>query len=274
VTRSLLVTGGSGYLGSELLRRSPDAIGTFLTTSTEGGLRLDVRDSVAVRRVFERERPRAVIHTAYRQDDRATTLDGALAVAEAAAALEARLVHISTDVVFDGTKKGAYREEDEPRPITDYGRAKADAERAVGAAHPSALIVRTSLLYGARRPGRQERAVVDAARGSSDTVFFTDELRCPTHVGDLAAALLELVDHDRAGVLHAAGGDTLDRHEFACLLAAAHGLDPGRLRAAKVAESGMIRPRNCALSSELARELLHTNLRGARMVLVGGRPSP
>jgi dTDP-4-dehydrorhamnose reductase len=274
VTPSLLVTGGSGYLGSELLRRRPDAIGTFLTSSTEGGIPLDVRDPAAVRGVFERERPSAVIHTAYRQDDRATTLDGALAVAEAATAVEARLVHLSTDVLFDGTKSGAYREDDEPRPITDYGRAKADAERAVSAAHPSALIVRTSLLYGARRPGRQEQAVIDAARGNSETVFFTDELRCPTHVGDLAAALLELVDHDRAGVLHVAGADTLDRHEFACLLAAARGLDPKRLRAAKVAESAMIRPRNCALSSELARQLLLTDLRGARMVLVGGRASP
>jgi dTDP-4-dehydrorhamnose reductase len=274
VTRPLLVTGGSGYLGSELQRQRPDAIGTFFTATTAGGLPLDVRDSAAVRRVFERERPRAVIHTAYRQDDRATTLDGSLAVAEAAAAVEAPLVHLSTDVVFDGTKNGAYREEDEPRPITDYGRAKADAERAVTGAHPRALIVRTSLLYGARRPGRQEQTVIDAAPGHSDTVFFTDELRCPTHVGDLAAALLELVDHDHVGVLHVAGADTLDRHEFACLLAAARGLDPGRLRAAKMAESGVTRPRNCSLSSELARELLQTDLRGARMVLVGRRPSP
>jgi len=274
VTRPLLVTGGSGYLGSELLRRRPDAIGTFFTATTAPGFALDVRDSEAVRRVFERERPRAVIHTAYRQDDRATTLDGALAVAEAAAAVEARLVHLSTDVVFDGEKSGAYCEEDEPRPITDYGRAKADAERAVRAAHPGALIVRTSLLYGAPRPSRQEQSVIDAARGNSEAVFFTDELRCPTHVGDLAAALLELVDHDRAGVLHVAGADTLDRHEFACLLAVARGLDPRRLRGAKAAESGMIRPLNCALSSKLAREMLHTDLRGARMVLVGRRPSP
>jgi dTDP-4-dehydrorhamnose reductase len=269
----LLVTGGSGYLGSELLRRQPDAVGTYLTRRARG-FSLDVRDARAVRAAFERVRPSAVIHTAYRQDDASTTLDGARAVAAAAAAVEARLVHLSTDVLFDGEKKGAYREEDEPRPITDYGRAKADAEREVAAAHPAALIVRTSLLYGGRCPGRQEQAVLEAARGGSDAVFFTDELRCPTHVGDLAAALLELVEDDRAGVLHVAGVETLDRYEFARLLAVAHNLDPGRLRPATVVESGLTRPRNCELSSERARKLLRVNLRGARTFLTGRRASP
>lgn len=269
----LLVTGASGYLGSELLRRRPDALGTYLTRRTRG-LRLDVRDAGAVRALFARERPGAVIHTAYRQDDPATTLDGARAVAEAAASVDARLVHISTDVVFDGEKEDAYVEEDELSPITAYGRAKADAEREVAAAHPRALIVRTSLLYGAAWPSRQERAVLEAAAGRSRTAFFTDELRCPVHVGDLADALLELVDRDLSGPLHVAGADVLDRHEFAGLVASARGVDPSGLRAGTVAGSGVRRPRRCVLSSARARSLLSTNLRGARLVLAGRRTSP
>ena len=81
--RVLLVTGGSGYLGSELLRRRPDAVGTYFSGRARG-VALDIRDAAAVRAAFERLRPAAVIHTAYRQDDRATTLDGAAAVARAA----------------------------------------------------------------------------------------------------------------------------------------------------------------------------------------------
>ena len=125
-------------------------------------------------------------------------------------------------------------------------------------------MVRTSLLYGGAEPGPQERLAADP-----DALFFRDELRCPIHVGDLAAALLELAELDRAGVLHVAGADVLSRLEFARLLARSQGLDPGALRATTVAESGQLRPRNCALSSDRARApARHPAARRAR----GARP--
>jgi dTDP-4-dehydrorhamnose reductase len=253
-SRPLLVTGGSGYLGRELLRRAPGAAGASRGT----GLRLDVRDAAAVRRAFGELRPRAVIHTAYRQDDRATTFDGALNVARSAAAAGARLIHLSSDLVFDGDKGAPYTEDDELRPISAYGRDKADAERAVREADPTALIVRTSLLYGGAEPGPHERRAADP-----EARFFTDEVRSPVHVGDLAAALLELLDGQRSGVLHVAGADAVSRYELARLLSP----HPERIRAMTIGESGMVRPRNCALSSARAAALLETRLRGAREVL-------
>jgi dTDP-4-dehydrorhamnose reductase len=275
VTTRLLVTGGTGYLGSELLRREP-AVGTWLTTeppARDDWLRLDVRDSAAVRRELERMRPGAVIHTAYQQDDRATTLDGAGAVAEAAAAVGARLVHVSSDVIFDGTKPGPYTEEDPPSPITDYGRAKAEAEHIVRSVHPGALVVRTSLIYGGREPSRHERLAWEAAEGRGGMTFFEDELRTPVLVGELASALLELADRDEEGILHVAGSDTVSRYEFAFLLAQAHGLPGERILRASLAGSGLARPANCALDSSRARALLRTRLSGV-LEYAAGRSAP
>lgn len=247
---TLLVTGASGYLGRELMRRA-DAVGV---SSAEA----DIRDEAAVNALFERVRPDTVIHTAYRSDDRTTTFQGAVNVA--AAASDARLVHVSTDVVFDGEKRAPYVEEDEPTPLTDYGRDKADAERGVLAAHPAALVVRTSLIYGGPEPGPQERLAADP-----EASFFTDEVRCPIQVGDLADALLELARMELAGVLHVAGADPLSRRDFAELLAG------HSVRAARSSESGLVRPRDCSLAIDRATGLLRTRLRGAREVLKGRR---
>ena len=244
----LLVLGGSGYLGSELLRRS-DAIAP---SSAE----LDIRSEDAVRGAFGSARPDAVINTAYRADERATTCDGAIHVARAAAAAGARLVHMSTDVVFDGEKGSPYVEDDPPAPLSGYGRDKADAERGVLAACPGAAIVRTSLIYGGPEPGPQERLAADP-----EATFFSDEIRSPVHVGDLAQALLELAAGDHAGLIHVAGAEALSRHRFAELLSG------GPVRAGTLAGSGLVRPRDCSLSLERATALLATRLRGARELL-------
>ncbi len=279
--RRILITGGTGYLGTMLvaqaLAQEWDVVATYHTHLPQEPHAcwesLDLRDAAAAEALVTQLAPDVVIHTAYRQDGpdvMAITATGAAAVARGARAVQARLVHLSSDVVFDGERAGRYVETDPPQPVTAYGTAKATAERLVAGIHPAAVIVRTSLIYGGpRRPGKHELFALDVADGRADALFFTDELRCPIEVGDLAAALLELALLDRSGVLHVAGADVVSRYEFACLVARAFAHDPSRLRGGP-SPAAPRRPRNCALDSSMARALLSTRLRGVREVLGQG----
>jgi dTDP-4-dehydrorhamnose reductase len=208
-------------------------------------------------------RPRAVVNAAYVQGGEDLWAVTALAPAEIAAAcreLGARFVHVSTDVVFDGTTHRPYVETDPHSPVHDYGRAKAESERRVGAADPDAVIVRTSLLWGERDdPGPQVMMTANP-----DVTFFDDEFRNPLEVSLLADVCLELSTRaDVTGILHVAGADTVDRLEFARRIAPLAGVDPAWLRGAP-GPVDPLRPRNCPLDSSLARSLLHTSLRGVR----------
>lgn len=262
----MLVTGSAGYLGSEVVRvaraQGLEVVGTWFLRSVEGGVRLDVRDEVAVRTILAEVRPDTVVHTAYVQggDDLwPTTAEAPAVLAAATADRGVRLVHVSSDLVFDGDKDGRYTEADEPRPVMPYGEAKAAAERAVLSADPSAVVARASLIYGGA--GHQEELV---RRG--EIAFFTDELRTPVEVGDLAAALVELaVATDHAGVVHLGGTDTVSRFELASLIAGPE--RASKLRTARSTDFPGRRPRNCALDSSLAASLLTTGLRGVREVL-------
>jgi dTDP-4-dehydrorhamnose reductase len=271
--RRLLITGASGYLGRALAASARgegwQVTGTRLTAGGDGVV-LDVCDRDGVEELVARVRPDVVVHTAYRQagpEMWAVNEGGSQVVAAAAAGAGARLLHLSTDFVFDGELPRPYREDDVPRPVNEYGRSKLAAERAVADQHPAALVVRTSLIYGGAVAGPHERLVLDALAGRVEVGFFEDEMRSPVAVPDLAAALLELALGDAAGILHVAGPEPVSRLEFARSIAAAHGGDPALLRSARSAEQPTRRPRDCVLDCSRAQGLLRTRLRGIREAL-------
>jgi dTDP-4-dehydrorhamnose reductase len=266
----LFVTGLGGYLGHALaaaarsevagtIRSRPAPPGTY-------GLLIDVRDEEGVRGALRDFRAQAVIHTAYvhgGEEMRSINVDGSAAVARAARALGVRVVHVSSDLVFPGDVGRPLREDDRPAPVTDYGATKADAEAAVAAADPAAVLVRTSLIYGGAQPSDHERRALEPTM-----TFYEDEIRCPVAAGDLAAALLELAGReDVAGPLHVAGADAVSRLEFARLIAAAHGRDPATIAGGRRPRG---RPGDITLDCSRARALLRTRVRGVREVLAGG----
>lgn len=267
---TLLVVGASGFLGAEICRQAVAAgervVGTYHSAAVAvPGVeprRLDVTDRAAVRALVTAVRPDAVIGTPYRYADWAVTADGAAHIAVAATEMGARLVHLSSDAVHGG-RPSPYLDDEPPSPVFPYGAAKAAAETAVRAIDPGAVLVRTSLIVG--EGSKQMQLCRDALAGRA--TLFTDELRCPVDVVDVAAAVLELVPSDYAGPLNVAGPDAVSRAELGLLVARQEGIDPAGMKTTTGAASGLLRPTDVRLDSARATGLLRTRLRGIRELL-------
>ncbi|MBG7604576.1 MAG: sugar nucleotide-binding protein [Actinobacteria bacterium] len=251
----LFVTGGSGFLGSALIATAQEE-GWPVTAPSSSAL--DIRDREAVIASIGELKPTAVVHLAYRKDDRTNIVDGSRHVAEAAAASGSKLIHMSTDVVFSGRLE-PYAEADNPDPANDYGRYKFEAEQAVCAAFPSAAIVRTSLLYDTEALAPLQidvRQALESGPGHRPMTFFTDEYRCPAHVTDVAAALVALAGiPDRTGPIHIAGPERISRADFARRTARWLGLRADDLMTSTIAEAGLTRPANVVLDTARAQRL-------------------
>ncbi|MFB6872287.1 SDR family oxidoreductase [Streptomyces sp. NPDC056323] len=271
---TLLVIGGSGFLGTELVRRAVAAghttAATFATgpggTAEATWHALDLRAPDRVEAVVAEVGPRVIINATSSRSDWAVTAEGPVRLAMAAAKYGSRLIHVSSDAVFSGTRVH-YDESCLPDPLTPYGAAKAAAETGVRLLHADAVIARTSLIIGDGRRSEHVRAVHGLAAGTRDEVLFTDDIRCPVHVTDLAAALLELACNDSKGVHHLAGTDAVSRHELGILIARRDGLDASRLPAGLRAESALPGGLDIRLDSRSTQRRLRTTLRGARRFL-------
>jgi dTDP-4-dehydrorhamnose reductase len=221
----VLVTGAGGMLGQDVVRavreRGWDAIGL---TRAE----LDASDPEAVAGALAGAQPDAIVNCAAYTDVDGAEADvaGASAgnatsagvLARAAAEAGVRLIHVSTDYVFDGERPSSaapYVESDPTGPRSVYGRTKLEGEQEVAAAGGSHAIARSSWLFGAG--GRNFVATMLALAAERDEVtVVTDQVGCPTYTGHLASALLELAEGTSQGIHHLAGGGApCSWHDFA-----------------------------------------------------------
>jgi dTDP-4-dehydrorhamnose reductase len=191
---------------------------------------LDIADARAIAAAVERVAPDVVINCAAYTDvdgaeaapERALQINGDAAGLIAAAA--PRIVHVSTDYVFDGSKREPYVESDAVAPIGSYGRSKLAGEQAVAAANPNHVIVRTAWLFGLHGRNFVDTMLrVGEERGAAKVV--DDQVGCPTYTGHLAAALLELAAGAQTGVVHLAGAGRCSWFEFAGAIFERAGLD-------------------------------------------------
>ncbi|MBI5292841.1 MAG: sugar nucleotide-binding protein [Chloroflexi bacterium] len=267
--KRLLITGGSGYLGARLTALADEA-GAWEVTPTflanpiphPAATRADLRDREAVAALGRRVRPDVIIHqgVSNRSDEHvAAIVPAARHIMDAAIATGARLIHVSTDLVFDG-EHPPYSEQSPVAPVNPYGAAKAYAEGLIAGAMPEALIVRPSLIYGFGPVDKQTAWLLDGVRRGQPVRLFTDEIRCPVWVDTLALALLELAESKLTGVLNIAG-PPLNRWDFGMKMLACLGVPPGPTVArSTIAESGLQRPADLTMDASKARRLLRTHI--------------
>ncbi|MEU6903490.1 SDR family oxidoreductase [Streptomyces virginiae] len=277
---TVLIIGGSGFLGTALLgaarAEGREAAATFHSRPGDPAAaawhQLDVRDPAAVQAVLTAVAPHAVIDVTSGGADWKVTADGSVHIALATAKLGIRLVHVSSDAVFSGGRVH-YDETCAPDPITPYGAAKAAAETAVRLLCPDAAVARTSLIIGNGR-SEHERLAHALIAGTGKGVLFSDDVRCPVHVEDLAAALWELARSNAAGLFHLAGPDALSRYDLGVRIARRDGLDASRLPSGRRADTRLPGPLDVRLDSRATQRRLSTRLRGAREFLGEGQQKP
>jgi dTDP-4-dehydrorhamnose reductase len=227
VTR-VLITGGKGMLGRALVESRPAECSVLAVDVDE----VDVADAEAVRRCVAGFRPNAVIHCAA-----LTNVDGCETEPEAAWRVNVqgaenvaaacgnavRLIHLSTDFVFDGRKTQPYVEGDPPAPISVYGRTKLESEERVRALAANRAVVRTAWTFAPW--GRNfVRSILRAARERGALRVVDDQIGSPTYAPDLARALWQLAAHDRCGTFHLTNSGVVSRYEFAREIVVAAGM--------------------------------------------------
>ena len=248
-SETVCITGANGLLGQALCRRlaGRPAVEVLPTSRDEEALadpslphrRMDITEPASVRSVLREAAPDAVVHCAAQTqvDDcetdpercRSVNVDGLAHVVDAANAVGARIVHLSTDFVFDGAS-GPYGEGDEPGPVNTYGAAKLESERLLAErAEVPWAIARTVLVYGTGRElSRSNIAlwIIDELARDRAITIVTDQVRTPTYVEDLAAGIEGLLRAESEGVFHLAGPDLVTVYEFARRIARVFDFDP------------------------------------------------
>jgi dTDP-4-dehydrorhamnose reductase len=266
----ILITGSAGFLGHVLCEEIDayhDVFAGFLQNRPESyrarPLQLDVTDEASIRSAVVKVAPDLVVHSAAiaSSDDcelNPTAADrvnvfGSSLVAKVASEMGCRLVHISTDLVFDGFR-GNYREADEVRGINVYARSKIAAEREVNRLSPPAVILRVSILYGwgpDSHPGAVRR-MLQLWREGTSAPYFYDQFRTPTSAPQVARVIEELLRRPEvSGIFHVGGADRISRLDFARMVARAAGADEGLLKPVSMYDGpgAAARARDCSLDS-------------------------
>jgi len=280
--KKLLVVGASGLLGSKIVACARGKYQVSGTCNPECDGKsdwrlepLDIGSKDEVEKLFEKVKPEIVILTAAmtnvdaceKEPMKAVRVNatGPELVARSCKRIGARLVHVSTDYVFDGSKSRKYREDDVPRPLSVYGTSKLAGERAVLSSLPDAVVARTAVLYGwspLEDKGNFVTWVLKKLRAGEKATLFQDQWISPTFADDLASVLLDLAEKYVSGTWHVSGPDCLDRPKCGRMIAKV--FDLNEKLAVPIPSSSVSlpakRPRNSCLDVSKVEKLLNRKM--------------
>ncbi len=282
--KRLMVTGGSGFVAGSVIQQAGDEWEVHALSGKDAPTqrhdlvwhKLDLLDDRQLRRVFAEAKPDVVVHAAaiadidfcesHKEVAVQVNVEVTRRLAHLCRGAGVRMVHLSTDTVFDG-EKGNYSETDAPGPVNYYAETKVAAEAIVSEMAGSRVIARLALVMGLPMLGAGNsflpRLIAALERGDG-VGMSTEEIRTPIDVVTLGRALLELAGNDVQGYIHLAGNDVLTRFAMAQRIAARLGY-PTNLIVAKDAGATpgrAPRPRDVSLNNAKARSTLKTPMRG------------
>ncbi len=239
INRRILIIGSNGMLGqrlTEFYKRSGDV--EIMACSAEDEsfiegveyLKIDIREKSDVKNVVMKFFPDVIVNTAaYTNVDGAETekelawkinVVGVKNIARFAQAIDAHVIHISSDYIFDG-KNGPYYETDNPNPISYYGRTKLASENELMVSGVRNSIIRTNVLYGPAKFGRPDfvKWAVNSLREGKNIRIVTDQFGNPTFIDDLVFGIDAIIEKTAEGIYNIGGKDFVTRFEFTNLIA-------------------------------------------------------
>ena len=257
----ILVTGASGLLGLNLslgMNGSHTIFGVDRSKLAKTPFELiqtDLLETGTCSRLIDSIRPDAVIHTAANAnvDSCESDPDGARRVntglpgelADVCAQKSIRMLHISTDAVFDGTKDNLYTEDDTPNPLSIYAQTKLEGELAVLSVNPDAIVARVNF-FGWSLSGNRSLAefFYNNLSMGKQVSGFSDVWFCTMFVGDLAGTLVQMLEKGLSGLYHTVGSEALTKYDFGVRIARQFGFDEGMIQPISVEESGLTAKRS------------------------------
>jgi len=231
------ITGGSGLLGERLAAVSNDNDELTLvhnSNPSENTIKCDITNEKEVKSAVEKENPDVIIHCAAMtnvdlcEDESKMAYsvngDGTGFLAKAAHDIDAKIIYVSTDFVFDG-ERGYYKEDEKVNPLGIYAKSKYDGEVQLAKYSDDWAIARVSVLYGWHSRLNFTTWVIEQLRQKNEINIVTDQINSPTLADNAAEAIFKIAQKNKNGIFHTAGNDAINRFDFTRKIADAFDLD-------------------------------------------------